>query len=208
MNEEDRIADGLETGELAELGPEQQEHLAELRVALSSEAVWEDPPEELRDRIISDIRSPRPAGRNWLLAVAAAIVLVLGTVGVVRLLDEDRPPSVATVALAGTELAPAASGTAELIPTPNGWAIAFDARGLPPAAEGTYYEAWVDNGENGVAIGTFHLRGQVPTPIALWSGVDLREYRTINVTIQSEGGGTRPSDELVLTGTAVEFEDD
>ena len=208
MSEEDRIAEGIETGELSGLTPDQQARLAELRSVLGSDFVWEEPPDDLRDRIIGDIQGSGPSRNRWLWAVAAAAVLVLGTVGIMNLLDEEIPPSVATVALAGTELAPDASGTAELIPTPNGWAIAFDATGLPPAAAGTYYEAWVNNGQQGVAVGTFHMRGDEPTPIALWSGVDLREYRTINVTIQTEGEGPQPSGIVVMSGTADEFRDE
>ena len=112
----------------------------------------------------------------------------------------------ATISLSGTELAPGAVGSAGLIPTPNGWAIDFDVDGLPPAAPGTYYQAWVNNGVESISVGSFHMRGDTPTPIALWSGVDLEEYRTLNVTIQDEGGGQESSGVLVMTGTATEFE--
>ena len=208
MNPEDRIADGLETGEDQHFPPDEQARLDELREILGSEFIWEEPPSDLGDRIAAEIAPSenRSVGR-WLLPVAAAVLLVLGTVGVMNLISEDIPPAVASITMIGTDLAPDALGTAQLIPTPNGWAIAFDAVGLEPAAAGTFYQAWVSNGLEGAAVGSFHMRGDEPTPIAFWSGVDLHEYRTINVTIQTEGAGPEPSDFLVMTGTAENFND-
>ena len=208
MNPEDRIADGLETGEDQLLPPGEQARLDELREVLGSEFIWEEPPSDLGDRIAEEIA---PSGTRsvarWLGYVAAALVLVLGTVGVMNLISEDIPPAVASVTMIGTDLAPDAHGTAQLIPTPNGWAIAFDAVGLEPAAAGTFYQAWVSNGREGAAVGSFHMRGDEPTPIALWSGFDLREYRTINVAIQTEGAGPESSGVLVMTGTSEHFND-
>ena len=50
------------------------------------------------------------------------------------------------------------------------------------------------------------MRGE-PAPIPLWSGVDLHEYRTINITLQQEGAGPESSGVLVMTGTAESFDD-
>ena len=208
MNPEERIAKGLETGQKEGLSSIEQARIGELSDILGSDIVWEDPPPDLGNRIAAEIAgtSPRPAS-FWLWAAAAAVILVAATVGVVNLVEESPPPAVAVISLAGTGLTPDASGSADLIPTPNGWAIAFDAVGLPPADSGTFYQAWVNNGQDAVAVGTFHMRGDEPTPIALWSGVDLAEYRTLNVTIQDEGAGPESSGILVMTGTAEPFDE-
>jgi len=52
-------------------------------------------------------------------------------------------PSATVVALTPTELAPDASGTVEISDTPSGFYIELDLDGLPPAAEGSYYQAWL-----------------------------------------------------------------
>ncbi len=208
MNREDRIAQGLETGQEQNLPPEDQARLDELSEVLGADFVWEEPPKNLVDRIAAEVGpSTTSSTGRWLWMVAAASVVVLGTIGMINLLGDDTPTAVATVTMLGTDLALDASGTAELIPTPNGWVIALDAVGLDPAAAGTFYQAWVSNGEEGVAVGTFHMRGDEPRPIALWSGVDLHEYRTINVTIQTEGAGPESSGVLVMTGTAERFDE-
>ena len=138
----------------------------------------------------------------------AALLAVAGTLAIVNLLDDPRPAPVAVMTVSGTDLAPEATGTAELIPTPNGWAIAFNVEGLEPAPSGTFYHGWVSNGVEGISVGTFHMRGETPTPIALWSGVDLHEYRTLNITIEEVGTGQTSSGVLVMTGTADSFDDE
>ena len=55
MNPEDRIADGLETGEDQLLPPGEQARLDELREVLGSEFIWEEPPSDLGDRIAAEI---------------------------------------------------------------------------------------------------------------------------------------------------------
>jgi hypothetical protein len=209
MDREERFAQSLETGQDEGLSRYERARLDELRDALGSDFVWEEPPLDLGDRIMAEIGGPdvRPAGR-WLWAVAAAVILVAGTVGVINLLEDPPPTPVAVIAMAGTDLAPEATGSANLHPTPNGWAISFESVGLPPAEAGTFYQAWVNNGEDAVAVGTFHMRGDDVTPIPLWSGVDLHEYRILNVTIQEEGQGPESSGRLVMTGTADRFDDE
>ena len=207
MDREELIAEGLETGHGEHLSSQEQARLSELSEVLGSDAVWADPPFGLGDRIISEITASdirRPA--SWLWAAAAAVILVVGTVSVMNLLEESPPPPTAVIAMTGTDLAPGASGSASLIPTPNGWAISFDAVGLLPAEAGTFYQAWVSNGADAVAVGTFHMRGADATPILLWAGVDLTEYRILNVTLQDEGNGPAPSGRLVMTGTAEHFD--
>ena len=207
MNPEDRIAQGLETGEDQGFSAPEQARLDELRAVLGSEVVWEEPPANLGDRIEQEIGGEQTAAPlRWIWAAAAAVVLVIGTVAITNLFD-GVPPPVAVVSVTGTEWAPGATATADLISFPNGWAIRFDARGLPPAEPGTFYQGWVNNGQTSVPIGTFQMRGE-PAPIPLWSGVDLHEYRTINITLQQEGAGPESSGVLVMTGTAESFDDE
>ena len=209
MDNEDRIAQGLENGNGEGLTGAEREHIANLRGVLGEDFTWEQPPSDLGERIDAAIEEgSSPARNRWLWVAAAALILVVGTVAVITLTDDPGPSPVAVMTVSGTDLAPDAAGTAELIPTPNGWAIAFDVTGLEPAPQGTFYQGWVSNGAEGISVGTFHMRGDEPTPIGLWSGVDLHEYRTLNITIQEVGGGQVSSGVLVMTGTAESFDDE
>ena len=198
----------LENGTGSGLEPDDRSRLDEVRSALADPITWAQPPDRVGDEIRSATVIEQPArSRRQIWAAAAVLALIGGVVGIIQLTAEEstRPSVVATISMAGTELASGATGTAGLVPTPNGWAIDFEVSGLPPAAAGTYYQAWVDNGVDSVSVGSFHMRGDRPTSIGLWSGVDLHDYRTLNVTLESEGEGHQ-SGPLVMTGTTPEFD--
>lgn len=190
---------------------------ARVGALLSRRDTWAAPPPELRDDALAALRRERDAApvsggdelararerraarRGPLLAVAASVVavLVVGSVLVASRTGSDA----LIVALAGTELAPAASGRAEIRGTPSGFAIELDVAGLAPAPEGSYYQAWLRNADDqAVTIGTFHGR-EGSEDVVLWSGVDPRDYPTLTVTLQPEGGGAESSGQVVLRGT-------
>ena len=130
------------------------------------------------------------------MAAAAVAAITLLVVGIIAAYE----PAVETVvAINGTDLAPSAAGIATLRPTPSGWYIRLDVSGLPAAPEGSYYEGWVWSEDEGVSIGTFHLRDG-SEPVVLWSGVDVAEYPAIWVTLQDEGAGPEASDRIVMKG--------
>jgi hypothetical protein len=105
------------------------------------------------------------------------------------------------LALNPTALAPAASGQIHAANLSDGVRIILDVSGLPPAAPGTYYEAWVRKSpEVGVSAGTFHLRGGGHSSIELWAGVPVEEYPLFTVTVQEEGKGAASSGKVVLSG--------
>lgn len=207
MRREEQIAEALETGDLTGLQPAEERVVADLRRALVSSVTWEPLPDDLGAKITEAVGGARTR-RTWAWPAAAVIAMLLGVAAalVVFLGDNDAPQAVAVVAMAGTDLAPDATGTAKLVPSANGWAITLEVAGVPPAPDGSYYEGWVSDGEDSVAVGSFHMRGDEPTPIGLWSGVDLRDFRTINVTLQDVGAGGESSGRVVLTGTAVPFD--
>lgn len=143
------------------------------------------------------------AGRRWVspLLGAAAALLAVAAIGIgARLADRPSGPD-ELVALAGTDLAPGATATAEVTGTSQGTRLVLDISDLPPAPEGQYYEAWLrESPEVGVSAGTFHLRGG-DGEIVLWSGVTVDEYPLITVTLQDEGAGAASSGRVVLKGT-------
>ncbi len=159
-------------------------------------------PEQAEPAEVIPFERPR---RRWvgpLLGAAAALVAVAAISLGVRLTEDDtEPPPDHLVALAATELAPGAEAVADVVATPLGTRIILDVRGLPPAPEGQYYEAWLrQSPEVGVSAGTFHLRGGDGT-IELWAGVTVDTYPLITVTLQEEGAGAASSGRVVLKGS-------
>jgi len=148
-------------------------------------------------------------GRSWVrpfaAGAAAAAVLVLVVAGATALGGDDDQTGGQLVALAGTELAPDASADATVVDTPLGTVVELDVRGLDPAPEGTYYQAWLREpgaaGES-VSVGTFHLRGG-DGEVELWGGVSPEQYPVLTVTLQQEGAGPASSGEVVLRGEAT-----
>lgn len=136
--------------------------------------------------------------RRALLALAAALVLVSG-LGLGMLLQ--RPPGAdSMVALAASALAPGARGEVAVRDTPSGVELRLDVTGLPAAARGTYYQAWVKSAAGDlVTVGTFHAR-EGGEDIVLWSAVDPADYPTFTVRLQQEGLGAESSGPVLLSG--------
>ncbi|MEM9033812.1 MAG: anti-sigma factor [Actinomycetota bacterium] len=196
------------------------EELAAIEALLANEAVWAEPPADLEDQIVAAIAeearstpaaAPAPPAppearsnviplrRRFLPAVGAAAAIVVAVVGLVTFRGGDDGPQGVELALAATDLAPGATGSADVITTPAGVKILLDVSGLPPAEPGTFYQAWVRNADGGVSAGTFHLRGG-DAEIELWSGVPAEDYPVFTVTLQREGEGPASSGMVVLRG--------
>jgi hypothetical protein len=125
-------------------------------------------------------------------AIAAAVGLSLGLHG------SSRAPLQFRTALAGTSLAPDASGSATLTKTNAGWRVVLHATGLARLDNGRFYQAWLKDGAGIlVPIGTFN---QGPT-VMLWSGVSPQNFPTVTVTEQTANGNPASSGQRVLVGT-------
>ncbi len=136
----------------------------------------------------------------FVAGVAAAALIVAGLGGFTNISIPGFGEDSIELALAGTDLAPDASASAEISETPQGTRILLDVSGLPPAEPGTYYEAWLRTGpDEGVSAGTFHLRGG-DGEIEMWAGVTVDDYPLVTVTIQPEGL-PESSGTVVLKGT-------
>lgn len=198
MSTEDRNAEYLADWEGHPSG--QSERLDATRAALRDPVAWALPPPETETDVLSAIRAEATRSfdsswRAWIPRIAAVAAVSLAAVALLALW-----PTGSRLNLIGTELAPRATGVARLDPTGSGWAIQIELSDLPAAEPGTYYEGWVwsDEGQ-GVSIGTFHLRG-ANKPVTLWAGVDVKEYPSIWISLQDEGGGNEVSDRIVMRG--------
>ena len=147
--------------------------------------------------------APAPATRRsrrrapvLLGAAAAALLAVVAIAGVLATRGGDAGEE---FQLAATELVPDASADATVEATGSGLSITLSVEDLPPAAPGTFYQAWMKGPDGSIPIGTFHARDG-DGPIELWSGVDAARYPTMTVTIQQEGAGPESSGRVVLSG--------
>jgi Anti-sigma-K factor rskA len=169
------------------------------RALLADPALWVEPRPDLEQRIIAAVapRRPRHWVRNAVLGAAAAVIIAVG-IGVVITTQRERPVEFAAT-LQGTELVPAAKGTATMTQTPSGWRIHLHASGLPRLDNGSYYQGWLkDAAGTLVPIGTFNQADDV----TLWAGVPPSAYRTITVTRQQASAGPASSGQKVLVGTS------
>ena len=138
-------------------------------------------------------RARRPVRVAIGLAAAAVVLVVSGIVGYAV----TRPDvESARFDLAGAGAFPSATAGVHAVDTSAGWHLTFTVSGLPPAAEGSYYEAWLAYNGAVVPLGTFHMRG--PGEVDLWSGVNLPDGAKVMVTRQTLGN-LQPQD-LVLSG--------
>ncbi|WP_326553296.1 anti-sigma factor [Micromonospora sp. NBC_01813] len=146
---------------------------------------------------------PRFGRLTWAVpvAVAGAAAFTALVLGADRLLAPDRPEAETFVAT-GTDLAPGSTGKVSVIDTPAGSSIVLEPTGLPAAAPGSYYAAWLKGPQGSVPIGSFHER-RTGIPIELWSGVEIDDYPTLTVTLQAEGSPPTPSGIVVMTASLV-----
>ena len=183
------------------VSPELADRLAEQRLAVAyvrSAAEQVEAPPDLRARIEAQ-RSPRRVRTPRRLALAGAAAALVLAVGVgVAVLGSGSSAETLHAALAPTDLAPAAAGTATLTKTSSGWRIALDATGLPRLDGGRFYQGWLRNASGAlVPVGTFNEGRKV----TLWAGVSPVDFPTLTVTREEADGDQASSGEKVLVGT-------
>jgi len=218
-DDEERISyvQGIAAGD-APLDAFDERDLDALMATLADPTTWEEPPAGLGDRIVAAIsadagasagtRGPAntataapaaaPAdGRRrrygWagpaLIGAAAAAAL---TFGLTRIGNDNSSTRSAdgTITLTGTELQPAASGTAGITSLQSGVRIDFNVPGLPRRDGNEFYEAWLKSvdGTKLVPVGTFHQGDHV----TLWAGVPIADYPILTVTQETVAGPKDP----------------
>ena len=189
-----------------------------VRALLADARLWEEPSDELADRVVAVVRSesgstavPEPSGHvlpRWmrpaLLGAAAVVALLVGAVVVFSALDAGPGGAQVAAALTPTGLVPDVEGEAEFTESDAGVAIALDA--LLPHLDGErYYEAWVLTAdERLIAVGTFRSGDGV----RLWAGVDLGDIRGFSISREraefADSPEQRGSGEVVLKATLVD----
>lgn len=144
---------------------------------------------------------PRRFSRTVAFALAAAVVAVAATLGMTTLLDRDASPAVAARARLD-RLAPAPSGArgeAEILATGGQSRLRMHVSGMP--LQPGFYEVWLLDPDSGgmIALGTMGQDAQALLPLP--PGVDLREYRMIDVSAEDYDGNPAHSGRSMLRGS-------
>jgi Anti-sigma-K factor rskA len=218
-SDDDRIS-YLAGDPAGDLDADSRLELDELRALLADEALWAEPARDLEDRIaaaisveagassppdrlpgkvvsLSDARRRRRGVRlGAVVAAVAAAAIVVIAVAVTRQGGDDG----VQLALAPTQLVPAATGSARVFAEESGLRIELNATGLPRRDGGLYYQAWLrDAAGNLVPIGTFHDGDHV----TLWAGVALSDFPTLTITEEQADNDQASSGRRVLVGTVA-----
>ena len=163
---------------------------------LDSEALWQEPGPGLEDRIVALISgsaaAETPQSKRWRWAVAAAVVAIIATAGVLAARIGDDPDW--EVALPGTDQAPAASGVVQGWNEDGGTRLRFDLAGLNPAPDGNIYEVWFSRGPLHISAGTFSSAGTVD----MWTGISRKDYPRIWITLEPINTDESPSIRTVM----------
>jgi anti-sigma-K factor RskA/putative zinc finger protein len=156
-------------------------------------------------------RRRRPS-MGWLVAAAAVLavvglgawsILLQGQVAEQRdhlaaiqaaLVARNQPNAIVAV-LAGTDAAPAASGTAVMPPGRPGYLVLL---GLQPAPAGKTYQAWFLSGKESRSAGLLKVGAD---GMAILSGLDPQQpIDAMAVTLEQDGGVERSSQEPLVYG--------
>jgi hypothetical protein len=180
-----------------------EQSLGRIDEILDDSPVWAEPPGAIEPAVLAAItgservdvvrRAPSTGRKWWGYAAAALVAAVAAFIVFFPLGDDDSAPT-AVIALSGAGV----EGEAAVGAADAGWWIHMNVTGLNPAPEGSFYEGWVSDGHDMISVGTFHMRDG--TYVTLWSGVPLRDYPELLVTLQEVGGGPEPSSEIVVSG--------
>jgi hypothetical protein len=208
---------------------ESVESLERFGTTLRRAAVWEEPPDDLGDRIIAQIGALRAGdghvgdvtpsepterdvsaagsrrGVSWLwpgLAVAAAALVAFAAGALLTGDDDDRRSRepVADVVLTATDISPGARAEGDVVDAGAGFSINIEVSGLAPAPEGEYYEGWLHDAQTGDWVSVGTFHMRSGDGrVVLWSGVPLGRYNELVVTSEVEGS-TGGHGDILLEG--------
>lgn len=147
------------------------------------------------------VRVRRSFPRTVVVALAAAVVAVVATIGVTAFLDRGPSPRVAARATLD-RLAPAPSGArgdAQIIDRDGGTRLLLRVSGMP--LQPGFYEVWLLDPDSGgmIPIGVMGAGPEAELPLP--ANVNLREYRTIDVSAEPYDGNPAHSGRSMLRGS-------
>jgi anti-sigma-K factor RskA len=177
-------------------------------MAVVSAASAEEPPVELRGRLLSavandNVRSLRPSKRRrtaW-MSVAAALAVGLITVGIgVSLRPSAQAPSTAEQVFAASDVhtisgAIPAGGTATVVFSRNRNAGVLVMNDVPPPSPGTVYQMWLVGDSGPISAGTMDAKAVAPSTTAVLT--ELGSSKKLRFTVEPGSGSTQPTGQII-----------
>lgn len=105
-------------------------------------------------------------------------------------------PQTVSRALAG----PSQAASAVMYMQPNSSHAVLVIHNMPPVESGKVYQFWLAKPGVQVPASTFDVDQAGSAKIAIDAPAPINEYDQVMVTIERSGGGTQPSDQVVLSG--------
>ena len=161
-----------------------------------------EPPPELKDRMLAQVRHENPtrSGSVWFWVSAAAALLVVAVLGVGLLRTITNEES-SGVPLSATALAPEAGGEVHVQEVGENFQVELKVWDMPELEEDGYYEMWYYAEDGGrISCGTFRVGPEGRTTVNLTAPASARDYPEIEITREPDDGDPGSSGEEVLEG--------
>jgi anti-sigma-K factor RskA len=146
----------------------------------------------------------RPQTR-WLVAAAAAVIVIALGVGALTSLGRRSSSPLATIRLVAANGGPA-HGVATVRSAPGGLTIDMTVDGMPASAPDNFYTCWlVGDGDSlahpdRVSVGSFVVRGAGRVHVHWTTAADVHRFPHLGVTLEPNNGIPSHQGPKVLTG--------
>ncbi|MCW2627803.1 MAG: putative NAD/FAD-binding protein [Mycobacterium sp.] len=171
-------------------------------MAVVSAATAVEPPEALRDRLLTDVSTApvvelrRKPWRTTILAAVAALVIGLGALGVGLALRPAPAPSTAEQVFAASDVRTVSGqiltgGTATVVFSREKNAGVLVMNNVAPPAPGTVYQMWLIGDKGPESAGTMDAKAVGPSTTAVLP--DLGSSKALAFTVEPPGGSAQPT---------------
>jgi anti-sigma-K factor RskA len=174
-------------------------------MAVMSAATAIEPPDQLRDRLLTEVTAGaavtrlRPRIKRWqtvVLAAAAALVIGLGALGVGMALRPAPSPSMAEQVFAAPDVRTVSGqiptgGTATVMFSRDMNAAVLVMNNVAPPAPGTVYQMWLIGDKGPESAGMMDAKAVAPSTTAVLP--DLGDSQMLAFTVEPRGGSAQPT---------------
>ena len=162
-----------------------------------------EPPTELEDQVLAQVRGEIPArysGGLWFWASAVAVLLVVAVLGV-GILREITGGFSTSVPLTATKVAPEAGGQVQVEEQGENFQVELRVWKMPDLEKDEYYEMWyyAEDGDR-ISCGAFRTGPEGETTVNLAAPATARDYPEIEITREPDDGNPQVSGEEILEG--------
>lgn len=162
--------------------------------------LWQAITDEIEsDGVVFTKRPPSPGLRSGWFALAAAVGILVGSVGTIVALDRQSPAP--TIAQAQLDPLPGqqVSGVAQVRETENGPVLLVDVPDLPEP-DG-YYEVWMLSPTADAMVSIGVLGSGAVNEFPLPSGMDMQAFPVVDISVEKFDGDVTHSGDSLARGT-------